>query len=250
MHFLGGGWCWTSEDCYQRSSTLIGSSRAWGPTIPSQFYTDGFMSSDDPDFGSWSLAYIMYCDGSSYTSNASVPDTVNNTLVYHRGRRILDAILQDLVARMGPLQRVVVSGSSAGAQRAPVLGWSCRWHLTRACIPCGWPGGLTVYLHLDRIRAAFPATAQVAGLVDAGYFLNHSTDKGAYAYGDSARAAMAAPWHVAASSFDDGCASTHSADLAQCFFAATAFPHLATPIFVTNSIIDAWQTANVLQVGW
>lgn len=102
-HFLGGGWCVDETDCLSRSTSFIGSSKGWTPHLSGMSPTlndQGVMLGDptvNPDFGTWALAFIMYCDGSSYTSNVDAPVNVNGTNLYFRGRRLLDAIFEDLI---------------------------------------------------------------------------------------------------------------------------------------------------------
>ncbi|EDQ87863.1 uncharacterized protein MONBRDRAFT_33119 [Monosiga brevicollis MX1] len=224
VHFLGGGWCWSVDDCAARSEGNIGSSSSWTTDgIPSTFSAGGIMDALESDYGNYTLLYVMYCDGSSYTSNASQPYAFNATKsLYFRGRRILQALTDHWATVYPSPPEVIVTGSSAG--------------------------GLTVYLHLDAIAAAFPASTRVLGMVDAGFFLNHSNTNGVYAYGDS-YAGVRALWGVDQTSFDSGCVQAHGSEFPACFFASEAFPHMATPVFVTNSAIDAWQMGNVLQVG-
>jgi hypothetical protein len=102
-HFLGGGWCWSIEDCANRATSLIGTSKNWPPFLsgitPNMSY-GGIMSgnaTENPDFATWALVWIMYCDGSSYTSNVADPVPYNGTVLYFRGRRLLDEIFTDLV---------------------------------------------------------------------------------------------------------------------------------------------------------
>ncbi len=103
----------------------------------------------------------------------------NNQTLYFRGRRILDAIIQDVRTAHGlpAAKEVIVSGSSAG--------------------------GLTVYLHVDHVAQLF-APARVVGMVDAGYFLNANNTQNYPAYGASCQSGMQT-WGVDTTSFDAGC---------------------------------------------
>lgn len=65
LHLGGGGWCNSSSDCYNRSFTLLGSSRAW----PKSTGLNGFLSDNstvNPHFYNWNIVYVMYCDGASF----------------------------------------------------------------------------------------------------------------------------------------------------------------------------------------
>ncbi len=80
----------------------------WPPLLSQVTYVTpgGLLSDDDtvnPDFATWSFAWVMYCDGTSYTGNNSEPVVFNGTIMYFRGRLILDAIFSDLVEVCGPL---------------------------------------------------------------------------------------------------------------------------------------------------
>lgn len=136
----------------------------------------------DNAFANYSLAYIAYCDGSSYTGNRSDPVVYQNQTMYFRGRLVLDALLRDIVKTAGQVQNVVVSGSSAG--------------------------GLTVYLHLDHVATYFPNT-NVVGMVDAGYFLNANTTQGVPSYEQSCLAGLKL-WGTDRTSFDESCQAAKS----------------------------------------
>lgn len=65
VHMEGGGVCSTEEECLSRSKTDLGSSKNWPPTQKG----DGFLSDNNntnPGFYNWNVAYLMYCDGSSF----------------------------------------------------------------------------------------------------------------------------------------------------------------------------------------
>ena len=94
----GGGWCSSDESCFERSHTGLGSSKFWGPT-----YTDLYEGSalfNIKPFDSFTVVYAQYCDGSSWTGNADAPVHINATAppIYYRGRRLLDALIDDLLA--------------------------------------------------------------------------------------------------------------------------------------------------------
>lgn len=66
LHLEGGGWCGDEADCLQRSKTALGSSINW--PLTAEFH--GFLSDDpavNPDFYSWNMVFLMYCDGSSFS---------------------------------------------------------------------------------------------------------------------------------------------------------------------------------------
>ena len=68
LHLEGGGACADERQCLDRSKTALGSSTFWPPS--GEFH--GFLSDNatvNPDFYDWNIVYLMYCDGSSFTSN-------------------------------------------------------------------------------------------------------------------------------------------------------------------------------------
>ena len=83
LHLQGGAWCGDEADCLGRSKTALGSSTFWPPSAE---YA-GFLSDNatiNPDFYNWSLAFLMYCDGSSFAGNRTDPVDVLGTKIYMR----------------------------------------------------------------------------------------------------------------------------------------------------------------------
>jgi len=74
-------------------------------------------------------------------------DSLSGTKLWYRGRNILDAVLDDLLARRGLEQAtdVVLSGCSAG--------------------------GLAIYLNADHVASKLPSGAKFRAIADSGYFL-------------------------------------------------------------------------------
>ena len=67
IHLGGGGWCNSTEGCYNRSMNPLGSSKYWPHTAP----LNGFLSDNstvNPGFYNWNIVYVMYCDGASFAS--------------------------------------------------------------------------------------------------------------------------------------------------------------------------------------
>ena len=48
-----------------------------------------------------SFAYVHYCDGASFTGDASKPVRIGDDLVYYRGKRIRDAVVDYLLHNAG-----------------------------------------------------------------------------------------------------------------------------------------------------
>ena len=83
LHLEGGAWCGDERDCLDRSKTALGSSTFWPPTA--EF--NGFLSDNatvNSDFYNWNVAFLMYCDGSSFGGNRIDPVDVLGTKIYMR----------------------------------------------------------------------------------------------------------------------------------------------------------------------
>lgn len=68
LHLMGGGWCTTTADCYERSKAIYGSSKKW----PESYEFFGILSDDalvNPDFHDWNAVFLMYCDGGSFAGD-------------------------------------------------------------------------------------------------------------------------------------------------------------------------------------
>ena len=73
IFFQGGGLCGestlakTTQSCYQRSKTMLGSSSLWPDTLAGQGYlsTNSSMSK----FANWTKIIFGYCDGSLHQGN-------------------------------------------------------------------------------------------------------------------------------------------------------------------------------------
>lgn len=68
LHLMGGGWCTTTADCYNRSLTIYGSSKQW-PESHELFGLFSDNSTVNPDFYNWNEAFLMYCDGGSFAGD-------------------------------------------------------------------------------------------------------------------------------------------------------------------------------------
>ena len=120
-------------------NTTTSSSKAFG--ADNNYCCDGILSANstiNPDFSSWNLVFVGYCDGSSFSGDRAGS---YNGLRY-RGRANLDAVLDNLLTQqhMSSASDVLITGGSAG--------------------------GLAVYLHADHIAGRLPATANVKALAE------------------------------------------------------------------------------------
>ncbi|XP_031123530.1 pectin acetylesterase 8-like [Ipomoea triloba] len=96
----------------------------------------------NPDFRSWTKVMVRYCDGSSLTGD------VDPTIGLHfRGKRVFDAIVDDLLFSKGMKDAKEVLFTS------------------------GFAGELAVIIYYDRFANHFPNTTNVKCLSDGGFFL-------------------------------------------------------------------------------
>lgn len=227
----GGGWCTSTEDCYQRSLTAIGSSRTWPPSgCPGMDGgANGMFSSDcsiNP-FCNYTMVHLNYCDGASFSGDVEAPVPVPGrpgVQLQYRGRRILDAS----IAALMPL----------GLANASLVIW-------KGCSA----GGLSVYLHADYARARMPAATRFVAMPDGGFFMDLPDWTGAPSYTPLYQWVAAA--HNVTGSVNAGCVA-HYAPLNEtwrCFMAQYTLPFITSPLYVTQDLDDIWQMDNIARVG-
>jgi hypothetical protein len=135
----GGGWCYTlapstqdpfgipggphatgwgnDDSCWGRSQSALGSTNHNPPT------REGGWLAETP-MANWSKASVVYCDGTSFSGDREAPvvaagsgspAAAQNRTLYFRGRRNLDAVIDELRSRgMGRADVAVLGGCSAG----------------------------------------------------------------------------------------------------------------------------------------
>jgi hypothetical protein len=222
VHFEGGGWCYNEDQCVDRSKTTLGSSKGYGPTMS----VSGLFSNDpavNPDFYNWTFVYLKYCDGASFSGDVAQPLVWKGTTLYFRGHRIFRALYNNLLTNgLSNATNLIVTGCSAG--------------------------GLSTYLHLDEVRQIVPASINVRGLPDAGFFMDLPTFQGTplirpeYQY--------VARMQNVSYGVNSACINAKSpADQWQCFMAQYTLPFLRTPLFIMNPQYDSWQMGNVLALS-
>eukprot|EP00041_Stephanoeca_diplocostata_P013253 m.232158 g.232158 ORF g.232158 m.232158 type:complete len:525 (-) comp19271_c0_seq1:222-1796(-) len=232
----GGGWCFSVAECAGRRQGSLGSSKS---------YANGGMSADvggvmsinstiNPDFHTYTMVFVHYCDGTSFSSHRSDPITTSSgDAMWFRGKANLAAVLDELQTNHGlaAATEVILSGGSAG--------------------------GLAVYYHIDYVadvvRAQSPA-ARVSGFPDAGYFADLRTASGALAYREMFQSADATCWNTTASGgTNDACFAQNPPGVNgtawKCLMAEYLTDHIATPLYVMNAAFDVYQVQHILDVG-
>ena len=215
LFIQGGGWCYEEQDCLSRSATALGSSAA----MPKTLSLGGILSEDpnvNSDFHSWNHVVFGYCDGASFSGAADEPIVVNNTKVYFRGLYNLKAIMQDLLDNHGlnKATQVLLSGDSAG--------------------------GLATFIHADQIGEMLPNTVQrYKAAPFSGLFLRHDNVLGEPVYENQLRYVFM--MQNCSVGVDPHCLLAKSPMYMHlCMFGEETIKSTQTPIFVMNSIYDAW----------
>lgn len=218
LHFEGGGWCTSTEDCFNRSQTNLGSTLQDPPlkSINWDYFSNNI--SDNPLLYNWNKIYMRYCDGGSFSGDNL--GYYEENLLYFKGKMIRNEIVKDLLMNrgMGMATDVIVSGASAGA--------------------------LASILHGDYIREMVGEGKKVVVMPDSGFFLDfvgigvdyHSQMRWVFENMNS-RAGV-----------NQKCINYYGKDSWRCFFAEYALPFVESPVFALQPKFDSWQMDNVLGV--
>jgi hypothetical protein len=228
IYLEGGGWCYdqdctkpsvagTLEDCRKRSYSRLGSSRLWGPTYDRLTGCLSADPSENPVFNNWTLVYVPYCDGTSFSGDAVVDG------LHFKGRAILRAIVDDLKARTGIQEalQVVLSGGSAGAS-------AVYYHVD----------GVSEQLKLDR--------GEVLGLPDAGFFLDLKDKDGMDCWPSQMRSIF-----EVSNGFQflhSGCLERFSQDPSKCLFPEYFGDLISSRVLILNSLYDSSETYYTLRL--
>ena len=224
IYLQGGAWCDTEESCLERSQMHLGSSLFFKPLEN----PGGLLSSkkeENPKFYNWNVAYLPYCDGSSFSGNRSDPVEVEGSLLYFRGLRILDSTLSELLSDtdLKHSRHVVFSGTSAG--------------------------GLAVMLHADFVRSKLPRKVRFRALADSGFFLDtHSRKhKGHPKFRKEMQNVF--KLHDCTDGVPQKCVDEMSGkDLWKCIFPQYFLPFVKSKMFIVNPLYDSWQLQHIWEI--
>ena len=217
FYFEAGGWCSSLADCFSRSQTNMGSTlrdSMWS------HFDDGYFSnieSLNPLMFNWNKVFIRCCDGGSFSGN-NVSFYQDHKL-YFKGRKILDAIFEDLLLNrdLNVATDAVVSGCSAG--------------------------GLTSILQVDHIRDMLPPETKIVAMPDSGFFMDyegevvnyHSFMKFAFENMNSREGV------------NKKCVDYYGLNEDwKCFFAEHTLPFVESPVFILQPKYDSWQIQEIL----
>lgn len=251
----GGGWCYDEVDCYCRSKTTLGTSTVLPATSECHCMNpeeDGSMDED------CNCIQMPYSDGASFSGYRAEPWPVPedaasgvpaNATVTFRGIKNLDGVIDFAMAHgMVNATEFVLTGGSAG--------------------------GLSTFLHADRVAARLhdeaPGCKQIRAAPEVGYFLDHDNFAHTDGYpGGPNTPQWAKPGTGANYTFwmkyiysmqnltfgaDGGltkeCQAKHPSNPWYCFMSPHMQDTMDTPFFMFNSKYDAWQLGNIFQSGW
>ena len=248
IHHQGGGWCESLDDCLQRSTTALGTSKNYTDTMTQE--TGYFSENPDqnPMMYNWNTVYMPYCDGASFSGNNASTTVHNGTALHFRGWHIRKAIQASLLAgtmanpapaKLSDATDVVIGGCSAG--------------------------GLATYLHTDQwcdAVHAVNAQAKCVGLPDSGFFIDYQNPtvpaQPPVAAAERLGNTIAGNYHAglkwahdiqnASAGINVDCVAAHQSthDDWKCMFAEHTAPFIHTPIFAMQSEYDSWQIHHVL----
>jgi hypothetical protein len=174
--------------------------------------------------------YLPYLDGGSFSGAVNHPVPVSThpgKFLHYRGLANLDATLDHAFSALGlgDATEMVVTGGSAG--------------------------GLSTFLHVDRVaarmKAGAPACKRTTGAPVVGFFLDHaaylstatnySTSMGVVVHDQNATGALL-----------PSCLAAFPTSPHLCFMSPHMVRFVQSPLFVFNSRFDAWQMDNDLQI--
>jgi hypothetical protein len=189
---------------------------------------------ENPLTYNWNKVFIAYCDGASFSGSADEPvysgdyeymhKTYNGKMLYFRGNDILEAVYDSLLKNhgMSKASEVLVSGSSAG--------------------------GLTVLLHLDKIRNMIidgnriEGKPLVLGVPDAGFFLDVKSFEGRYKMRDAQGMMEMYKYQNSKNSLNPQCLHKQTEDDKwKCMLPEYFVQYIKTPLFLVQSYSDGWQ---------
>ena len=214
IHFNGGAWCFDANACVERSHGSLGSTKKLPKSPP---IIQGINSPNpvvNPDFYDWNLVWVVYCDGASFTGNRDKPIvSKSGQTIYMRGKRVLNAIVNDLLYNRDfkGSESVILTGSSAGSMAA--------------------------IFQADFIASKFLPSVPVRVLVDAGFFIDTSPIGG-----KNLQVAFKKVFEMqnATTGLNQACVRAMKLEPWKCYLPAIASLYVKTPMYVLNSAYDIW----------
>ena len=215
IHFNGGAWCFDANACIERSHGSLGSTKKLPKSPPIIQGINSPNPTVNPDFYDWNLVWVVYCDGASFTGNREKPiiSKSSGQTIYLRGKRVLNAIINDLLYNRDfkSAESVILTGSSAGSMAA--------------------------IFQADYIASKFAPTVPVRVLADAGFFIDTSPIGG-----KNLQIAFKKVYEMqnASAGLNQACVRHLKDEPWKCFLPSIASLYVKTPMYVLNSAYDIW----------
>eukprot|EP00927_Polykrikos_kofoidii_P041022 TRINITY_DN3495_c0_g1_i1.p1 TRINITY_DN3495_c0_g1~~TRINITY_DN3495_c0_g1_i1.p1 ORF type:complete len:442 (-),score=35.85 TRINITY_DN3495_c0_g1_i1:169-1386(-) len=232
----GGGWCYNEELCFSRSKTALGTSSMFSKSSGCACMN---MNVDGTVDAECNCIRMPYCDGASFSGFRPKPwpvksleNSVRGDVLYFRGIKNFDATMDFAFSHgLNAATEFVLTGGSAG--------------------------GLSTFLHVDRIADRLARQAPKCSLVRAapvvGYFLDHDNyrhDANNYTAFMKYIHSMQNLTFGSDGGLTAACQSLYPAKPHFCFMSPHMQQLIRTPFFMFNSKYDAWQLNNELQTKW
>ncbi|XP_065054310.1 uncharacterized protein LOC135683083 [Rhopilema esculentum] len=212
LHFNGGAWCFDEKACLERSHGSLGSTKHLPASPP---VIQGINSPNEqinPDFYDWNLVWVVYCDGASFTGDREEPVVVGGENIFFRGKRVLDAVFDDLMKRgIQNAEGIILTGSSAGS--------------------------MTAMFAIDRLAERLP-NVPMHVLSDAGYFIETQMMGG-----KSVGAMFKKIYDMQNSSggLNKDCIQGFGIQKGwHCFLPQHTFRFIKHPVYILNAAYDVW----------
>lgn len=223
IYLSPGAWCSTPEECYNRSFTDVGSSII--APIFSAF--TGILSAseeDNPDFYSWNMVKVLYCDGGSFLGSRTDPLIHKGKPLYLRGAHVLAAIIEYLqtMTSFGSADKLILAGSSSG--------------------------GLATLINVDHLRKKLTAVKSIHALVDGMLFLDSQNIHGKHAMQDILKNVYNLHMIADAPAIQECTASVTKSIAYRCMDPLYFYDYLFTPVFLIASLHDTWYVQNALAI--
>lgn len=190
-----------------------------------------YSGSEDKDvnFYNWNRYFFIYCDGTGHQGYLKDPITIKGKDIYFRGLNNTETHLAFVFSLLPPelTDTFVVYGCSAGGLA------TFTWVQTIA----------------DFIHSKNPQ-AKVIGLPDAGFFIDYPTlITGTNDYARNIQAVVDLVNSPAVPLPNARCMANETAAPHHCMMAEHLLSYIEVPLFISESLYDIWQLANILQVA-
>ncbi|XP_035686601.1 pectin acetylesterase 11-like [Branchiostoma floridae] len=119
IYLPGGEACFTLDNCRKRAVQTKGLGAGTTRKMANTTNGHGLRSTNktiNPDFWDWNMVEVVYCDGFFFSGDRADVVVHDGRELYFRGKRILQAVVDDLLSRgLAQATDVIFHGFSAGA---------------------------------------------------------------------------------------------------------------------------------------